>query len=584
MIHICQNRADVGHRPQESPGHFANTGPDKRGATGQHSIVPTHVLPGVLLLIFAAQCAWFIRTQSFTIDEPLNIVAGLAHWHGNTSVADDNPPAARLLCSVLLLGSRSGQIIAANPDFDPGFGLDPYDVAWRTRSMNVLLGVALGIALWCAAKRFFSLGAASFTLALYAFSPPVIAHFSIVGTDGVAALMIFLTAVQVARFRRDPSCRQTVLTGAVLGALLLAKLYTLPMFALALLLMFLPSPLSLRVRKWRWAQTAAALGISFLLLWACYGFDVSRFVVRGGQAWVERHGARATEAVPIALDGNFSPRLPAADYFAGIVFQLQHAREGHEAFLLGRISEYGWRSYYPIAVALKWPTMVLLLALAVAGRIVVGQTKLVPHLCPVLADVGRRDLRVMALFPAAFFALAIFSTVNIGERYVLAVYPFVLLLAGSLWHYVRRWRAAVMVLVLAAALNAADALRYAPDYLSYFTVFVPPAQTWHYLSDSSLDWGQSLIALHDYQQRHPGEELHVAFWTNAVSPELYGIDVETFGEEQRPTGTVIVSPGVLSGQLNNDPEAYRWVLRYPRKAILNHTLQVFDVPRRANPD
>ncbi|MGZ4818159.1 MAG: hypothetical protein ACXVZJ_06010, partial [Terriglobales bacterium] len=165
---------------------------------------------------------------------------------------------------------------------------------------------------------------------------------------------------------------------------------------------------------------------------------------------------------------------------------------------------------------------------------------------------------------------------------VLAVYPFVLLLAASLWHYVRRWRAVVMVLVVATALNAADVLRYAPDYLSYFTVFVPPAQTWRYLSDSSLDWGQSLIALHDYQQRHPGEELHVAFWTNSVAPELYGVDVDTFGEQQRPTGTVIVSPGVLSGQLNNDPEAYRWVLRYPRKAILNHTLQVFEVPPGAN--
>ncbi|MGZ4821456.1 MAG: glycosyltransferase family 39 protein, partial [Terriglobales bacterium] len=218
-------------------------------------MVTSRIIPLVLVLLYLAQCAWFIRTQSFTIDEPLNIVAGLAHWHGNPSVADDNPPAARLLCSVLLLGSRSGRIIAADPDFDPGFGLDPYDVAWRTRSMNVLLGIALGIALWCAAKRLFSLGAANFALALYAFSPPVIAHFSIVGTDGIAALMIFVTAVQVARFRRDPSWRNALLAGAALGGLLLAKLYTLPIFALALLLMLLPSPLSRRLRKWRWSQT-----------------------------------------------------------------------------------------------------------------------------------------------------------------------------------------------------------------------------------------------------------------------------------------------------------------------------------------
>jgi hypothetical protein len=226
---------------------------------------------------------------------------------------------------------------------------------------------------------------------------------------------------------------------------------------------------------------------------------------------------------------------------------------------------------------------VLLLAIAAAGLIALRRMKLVSHLPPTSADAGT-DLRVIALFPAAFFALAILSTVNIGDRYVLAVYPFLLLLASSLWHYVCRWRTAVIVLVLAGALNAADALRYAPDYLSYFTVFVPPSQSWRYLSDSSLDWGQSLIALHQYQHRHPGEVLHVAFWTNAVAPELYGVDVDTFGEDQRPTGTVIVSPGVLSGQLNHDPEAYRWVLQYPRQAVINHTLQVFEVPPGAKPE
>lgn len=33
-----------------------------------------------LLLVYAAQCVWFIRTQSFTVDEPEHIVAGLEAW------------------------------------------------------------------------------------------------------------------------------------------------------------------------------------------------------------------------------------------------------------------------------------------------------------------------------------------------------------------------------------------------------------------------------------------------------------------------------------------------------------------------
>ena len=131
---------------------------------------------------------------------------------------------------------------------------------------------------------------------------------------------------------------------------------------------------------------------------------------------------------------------------------------------------------------------------------------------------------------------------------------------------------------LMVALNAADSLRCAPGYLSYFTVFIRPDQTWRYLGDSSLDWGQSLIALHQYQQNHPGEVLHLASWGNSVSPELYGIRAVPFGERDRPSGTVVVSAGSLTGQFNRNPQAYRWVLRYPRKALLNHTFYVFDVP------
>jgi len=39
-----------------------------------------------------------------------------------------------------------------------------------------------------------------------------------------------------------------------------------------------------------------------------------------------------------------------------------------------------------------------------------------------------------------------------------------------------------------------------------------------------------------------------------------------------------VSATHLSGQYLDDPNAYRWLLHYPRIAILNHTLHVFQVP------
>ena len=126
--------------------------------------------------------------------------------------------------------------------------------------------------------------------------------------------------------------------------------------------------------------------------------------------------------------------------------------------------------------------------------------------------------------------------------------------------------------------QAADIARYAPDYLSYFTVLVKPANTWQLLSDSNTDWGQGLFALRQFQAEHPGEPIHLAY-VGEVDPAWYGIRYTRLQEEDHPSGIVVVSATHLSGQLLKNHYAYRWLLQYPLKTILNHTLYVFEVHR-----
>src|SRR5262249_48187944 len=133
-------------------------------------------------------------------------------------------------------------------------------------------------------------------------------------------------------------------------------------------------------------------------------------------------------------------------------------------------------------------------------------------------------------------------------------------------------------LVLMVIVQAADIASYAPDYLSYFTVAVRPSESWKLLSDSNTDWGQGMFALRQYQREHPAENIYLAY-VGEVDPAFYGIRYTRLGESDHPAGTVIVSATHLSGQLLKDHFAYRWLLPYPRKAILNHTLYVFDTAR-----
>jgi 4-amino-4-deoxy-L-arabinose transferase-like glycosyltransferase len=529
------------------------------------------LLPALLALIYVAQCAWFIRTQSLTYDEPVHIAEGLNAWrYGRFEQYNDHPPLARLWCTLPLIGPQWQ--VDVEPLFD-SFRVtritpDPISLAWRARAMNVLLGLVLAWLVWRAADRLFSRSAANFALALFAFSSSLIAHFSIASTDGAATLFIFATAWALVQWRQQPTWQRTVGFGLLLGLLLLAKFSTAPMFVLALLWMF---PLGAGKiipgsGRWNWGKAAAALLLALLVVWAGYFFHVAHLTVRDGTLTATFPNWNEGIVKPVRGSRNYSLLIPAGEYVEGFRELVRHNRQGQPAFFLGQTSyRGGWKVYYPVVILLKWPTIVL--ALSLTGLAITLRRKVrVPP-----------DLWIMASFPTLYMAMAVFARFNLGERHVLPMYPFAILFAASVWEWSGNKRAGTAFLILLAALNAADALRYAPGYLSYFTPLVHPAESFRLLTDSNLDWGQGLLALRDYQRKHPGERILLAYF-GSVDPQVYGIQSDFFGGQKRVAGTVIVSATNLSGQYLAEPERYRWLLEQKPIRILDHSLYVFQVP------
>jgi hypothetical protein len=528
----------------------------------------TWISPVILVILYLAQCAWFIRTQSLTYDEPVHIAEGLDAWrHGRFEQYNDHPPLARLLCTLPIVSEKWQMDVQPLPDgfrvshFSP----NPESMAWRARSVNVLLGLLLAILVWWIASRMFSTGAANLALALFVFSPSLIAHFSVVTTDGAATLLIFATAWQVLRWNKDPSWRRAVLCGLFLGLLLLAKYSTTVMFALSTWWMLtlrrdriIANPL-----RWNWSKTAVAVLVAVFVLWAGYFFHVSNLSIRNGTLTATFHNWSRPIVKPVPSGANFSLPVPAGEYIEGFRTLVRHNARGHAAYFLGRVSSRGrWRSYYPVTILLKWPTLMLILCLlglflAVRERVRISA-----------------DLWIMTSFPVLYLLLASFAHFNIGERHILPLYPFALLFAGFTWEFFRR--AGIILVVLLISLNAADALRYAPGYLSYFNIFVRPAESYRLLTDSNLDWGQGLLAVRQYQREHPDEQIWLAYF-GSVEPNLYGIEASPLAENQLVSGTVIVSATNLSGQFLKNPSGYHWVLRYPRKAILDHSMHVYRI-------
>ena len=531
------------------------------------------LLPALLAVLYVAQCAWFIRTQSLTYDEPVHIAEGLNAWrYGRFEQYNDHPPLARLLCTLPLLDQKWQVEIEQLPDAFRVTRItpDPISLAWRARAMNVLFGLLLAWLVWRAADRLFFRTAANFALALFAFSPSLIAHFSIAATDGAATLFIFATAWALVQWRQKPTGQRTAGLGLLLGLMLLAKFSTAPMFVLALLWMLILGAENIMQAhtKWNWSKTAAALLLALFVLWAGYFFHVSHLRVRGGTLTATFPNWNAPIVKPVRGDRNYSLLIPAGEYIEGFRELVRHNRQGQPAFFLGQVSTHGgWKLYYPVVIVLKWPTIVLGLSL-VGLAIVLRRRVRVPP-----------DLWIMASFPALYLAMAIFARFNLGDRHVLPMYPFAILFAAAVWQWAAHKRAGMALLILLAALNAADALRYAPGYLSYFTPFVYPSESLRLLTDSNLDWGQGLLALRDYQRDHPGERISLSYF-GSVDPQVYGIQSDPFSGNQRPSGTVIVSATNLSGQYLAEPEKYRGLLEQKPVEVLDHSLYVFKLKDR----
>lgn len=544
-----------------------------------------NAFPFVLLAIFTMQSFWFINTQSMTYDEPAHIIAGVDAWrHHRFEHWNDHPPLGRLWLTLPIRNLDSQFVWRQMPS---GYRVEsmhplPEEMAARTRPMNTLLGIFLGLVLWFATRRLFSEGAANVALALFAFTPSLIANFSVDTTDGIGTLFIFLVAYQLIRWRNKPNWLQTILLGFAFGGLLLAKFYAPPLvlFGLVLMLVLKPDGLTRRPLQWNWKLTAVALILALATLWAGYFFHVSQFTVGEGKATATfpNRGLK-TWATKSQLHVNL--KVPAGEFFEGLREVAFSNKHGRPAWFFGRIYPTGGiKLYYPAAIVLKWPT--ILLALIIAA-LLLGVHKV----CR-----APSDLLGMCSFAAVFLLFALRSHYDIGERHILPLYPFALMIAGSIWEQViarparigidiSTWWGKksinfnVVALLLVLGLNAADALRSAPDYLTYFNILVRPQNSWRYLTDSNLDWGQGLITVRDYEWKRPNEQLRLAYF-GSLNPALYGVRALPLEPNEQVKGKVVIGASALTGQVLPDPNSYRWLLSTKPIGMLDRSMFVYE--------
>jgi hypothetical protein len=168
------------------------------------------------------------------------------------------------------------------------------------------------------------------------------------------------------------------------------------------------------------------------------------------------------------------------------------------------------------------------------------------------------------------------STVNLGVRHILPVYPFMSVVAAfgasSLWNC-ERFKVALRVLVLLlAGWHFAEGASCHPDYLSYFNEFARD-QPDAFVVDSDLDWGQDLGRLREAIRRHHIDRFSIAYFGTA------DVARHNLGNFQRLTAGVPTTGWIaISITALRTESGYSWLDEFQPVETVGSSIRLFFVP------
>ena len=412
-------------------------------------------------------------------------------------------------------------------DFFYGLG-NPTDrmLQWA-RGLNALFGVALGAFIYFVAQKWHGHPGGLLSLGFYVLCPNFLAHSALATSDIAGTLFLTLGAW----FFWQHLARRDVISGAVAGLLgglaLVAKfngILLIPIYALlAVADAFGRNDSTSRAGQ----RLLVNLGFcvaqavaGWLVIWMFFGF---RFAAQGpglpelqtfAWSWEGMLSSLGWKAgvIRVALAAKFLPEA----WLYGLTNVLAGAA-ARPAYFAGEYRLHGWWQFFPALFLTKTP-------LAMLGALTLTFVVAIFRWLK-MGSIARRDAALL-MAPVAITALvtglvAITSSLNIGHRHILAIYPVLFIALGGL---ARETRYLPVALALLAG-QAVESFAIRPNYLAFFNPLAGgPSKAYRLVTDSSIDWGQTLPGLHDWLaiNRRPQEPVYLAYFGSAWPPH-YGV-------------------------------------------------------------
>lgn len=460
------------------------------------------------LALFAVQTLTVSPHKSAAFDEQYHLVAGYSYWRtGDFRLATTHPPLMGLIGASALLRDPAIVLPLDHPAWQAGdrflfsdvflweANANPQALLVAARRPIVAVGLLLVLVLYLWARQLWGRQGALLVLLLAVFDPNLLANARVVTTDLGLSCFLLLAMWRLWRWLETPSWRNGVATGIAAGLAMSAK-YTALLFWPAALLLLLCYPRQAD-QPARWQRFLALVGMglaAYSVVWAVYHFDFG--TMPDGPLWFP---------------------IPAPFYWQQLwwsfdrIVDLQAARLD---FFWGEAGS-GWWNYFPVALSLKTPLPLLLLALLGGWG--------------ALRKRSARILLILWTLPLLFLLLGMSGVVTIGYRHLLPAIPLLIVQAGGTITLLesgpaRRLRYGALAGVLLWFLISV--LRVYPHQDAYFNELAGNWTQWStFLVDSNLDWGQDLPALRDWMAAQQVEQVNLAYFGKAV-PEAYGVQYQ----------------------------------------------------------
>ncbi len=468
-----------------------------------------------------------MQQQSQTFDESVNLVSGYYFVKtGKSYLNPEHPPLISLFSSLPLFFLRLNPPVIDRDNPEQEF-YNPKNSKYRYRIANrfiyennvshdiilflarlpiVILSCALAFLIFFLSNKFWGFYAGMFSLLLYSLDPNFIAHGELVTMDVGLAFFYTLSSYLYIDYLNNKKLYKLPLVALSFSLAVLTKF---PAFLL-LIVFFIISTIdgyrNLRKLINNYAEIFLVLLFSFIVIFVFYRENIG-------------------------------------DYLRSLQYAYNHSKYGDYNFLFGAFSPNGWFYYFIIAFLVKTPSATLAIFL----------------LTLIVFLKNRKQLRMYTyiILPSFVFLLAsLFSTVNIGHRYILPLYPFLFIFAGSLlreeFTKSKIFRILTMFCVLVLVYSN---FKIYPHYLSYFNILGGGPERGHrILVDSNIDWGQDLKFLKKYMDNNKVDEIYFAYF-GSVDPGYYGINYRFI-------------PSSFNRYIEGADEPYKLKLPIPERKIL----------------